>query len=98
MTLLQARTTKVSLCVVVLFVASGFASITNIPVDNPSFEMLPDGGLSLGGCGHGCHFSMNVPIPDWGVSGSTLFGQFQPVDTGWKSFILRYAFNRPQRH
>jgi hypothetical protein len=77
MPLLQARTTKVLLCVVVLFVASGFANATNIPVMNPSFEEPPHGGLSHGGCGPGCHFSMNVPIPDWTVS-STFFGQFQP--------------------
>jgi len=46
MTLLQARTTKVSLCVVVFFVASGFASVT---VVNPSFEDTT--GVTLSGCG-----------------------------------------------
>jgi len=71
MTLLQARTTMVSLCVVVFFVASGFA--TDITVNNPSFETLPSGGLPEDCPGPGCHFSRG-PIPGWGGAG----GQLQP--------------------
>lgn len=63
-----------------LFVAPGvFASA--IFVDNFSFETLPAGGLPLDGCGAGCSFSADDPIPGWtgtDSSGFTPFGQFQP--------------------
>jgi hypothetical protein len=45
-----------------------------IPVDNPSFEILPTGGLPLG-CGVGCSYSVG-PVPGWTSSGDV--GQFQP--------------------
>jgi len=75
MTLLQARTTKVALCVVVFFVASGFAGV--ITVTNPSFETLPTGGLPDGGCGTGCSFSTGVAIPGW-TNVEFFSGQLQP--------------------
>ncbi|MEO9189003.1 MAG: PEP-CTERM sorting domain-containing protein [Acetobacteraceae bacterium] len=46
-----------------------------IPVSNPSFETLPAGGLPFG-CGAGCSYSAQDPIPGWVSTGS--FGQFQP--------------------
>ncbi len=47
-----------------------------IAVANASFETLPQAGLPFGGCGAGCSFSINDPIPGWTSTGS--FGQFQP--------------------
>jgi hypothetical protein len=74
MTLLQARTTKLALCVVVFFVASGFATV--ITVDNPSFQTLPTGvHLSAG------EFTTSSQgIPGWTIApGSSNFtGQFHP--------------------
>ncbi len=46
-----------------------------IPVSNASFEILPAGGLPFG-CGAGCSYSGNDPIPGWVSTG--VFGQFQP--------------------
>ena len=77
MTLIRSCSTKLFLCVVVFFVASGFANATNIPVMNPSFETPPAGGFS-DVCGPGCQFSVNAPIPGWTSSGPGPFGQFQP--------------------
>jgi hypothetical protein len=51
------------------------ASAGPITVANASFETLPAGGLPSG-CGTGCSFSVNDPIPGWTSTGS--FGQFQP--------------------
>ncbi len=59
-----------------LMAAAGSASAAVIPVANASFETLPAGGLPFGGCGTGCSFSVNDPVPGWNGSGS--FGQFQP--------------------
>jgi len=65
----------------VLFVASGFAQVVNIPVMNPSFEELPDGGLPFDCSGlPGCHFSAGVGIPDWTTVGSA--GQLRPGPLG----------------
>jgi len=72
MTLMQARPTKLSLCVVLFFAASGFA--TNIPVNNPSFEDTT--GVTFTSCGSGCSFSRAV-IPGW-TNGATESGQLQP--------------------
>ena len=58
------------------FVASGFATVVNLPVMNPSFEDLPAGGLPSD-CGAGCHFDFGA-IPDWTSSPGTIGGQFQP--------------------
>ena len=44
-------------------------------VSDFSFETLPDGGLTFGGCGTGCSYSGGGMIPGW--SGAT-GGQFQP--------------------
>jgi hypothetical protein len=77
MTLLQARTTKVLLCVGVFFVASGFASFTNIPVTNSSFQDLPD-GVHL----HPNQFTTSDQgIPGWVITptSSPFTGQFHPV-------------------
>lgn len=74
MTLLQARTTRVLLCVVVFFVASGLATVINIPMMNPSFEDLT--GVTFTNCVNGCEFSVG-PIPDWTNSPGTV-GLFQP--------------------
>jgi|SRR5208283_5221476 len=55
-----------------MFIASN-ACAQVITVNNPSFEILPDGGLpNL--CGTGCSYSVSA-IPDWTESGG---GQFQP--------------------
>lgn len=51
------------------------AGATPIAVSNGSFETLPAAGLPIG-CGTGCSFSTNDPIPSWTSTGS--FGQFQP--------------------
>ena len=59
-----------------LMAAAGSASAAIIPVVNASFETLPAGGLPFGGCGTGCSFSVNDPVPGWNGAGS--FGQFQP--------------------
>jgi len=62
-------------------------SVTVIPVDNPSFETLPSGGLDVD-CGHGCHFS-RAAIPGWSggdgqlrpsVGHDGLFDTFAPRD------------------
>jgi hypothetical protein len=55
------------------------ALATSISVSNPSFEVLPAGGLTQTGCGAGCDYSIGVPIPGW-VSAPTNgdWGQFQP--------------------
>jgi len=45
-----------------------------ITVNNPSFEILPAGGLPIG-CGAGCSYDEG-PIPDWTNSGFS--GQFIP--------------------
>jgi hypothetical protein len=47
----------------------------SITVNNPSFEILPPGGLPFGNCGAGCNYSFDV-IPGWTVTGAT--GQFHP--------------------
>jgi len=66
------------------FLATSALSAT-IPVDNPSFETLPAGGLPLG-CGTGCSYGENL-IPGWtnvpfGGLGLTS-GQFRPgTDAG----------------
>jgi len=79
MTLLLARTTKVSLCVVVFFVASGFASnVVNIAVMNPSFQTLPAGGLTFTCSGHNCSFSRGVGIPGWDTTSLSDGGQIHP--------------------
>jgi hypothetical protein len=52
------------------------AAAAPILVANPSFEILPVGGLPLDSCGPGCFFSSGTPIPGWNSSGQ--FGQFQP--------------------
>jgi hypothetical protein len=46
----------------------------SITVLNPSFEILPGGGLP-DGCGVGCSYSV-APIPGWTNTGTS--GQFQP--------------------
>lgn len=48
-----------------------------INVVNHSFETLPAGGLP-NGCGAGCAFSVNDPIPGWTSIGGESWGQFQP--------------------
>jgi hypothetical protein len=52
------------------------AYAATIPVANSSFEILPTGGLPIG-CGTGCSYSENSPIPGWTSIGS-FWGQFQP--------------------
>lgn len=52
------------------------AQAASITVINPSFETLPAGGLTSGGCGAGCSYSITA-IPGWVNSGGTN-GQFQP--------------------
>src|ERR1700688_5069315 len=67
-----------TLALVVGLLASGLwwpAWSVPILVANPSFEILPAGGLPAG-CGPGCSYSVNTPIPFWTSGGS--FGQFQP--------------------
>jgi len=61
---------------VLLTAGVGTASAAVIPVVNGSFEVLPAAGLPSGGCGVGCSFSVDDPVPGWTGSGS--FGQFQP--------------------
>jgi hypothetical protein len=55
-----------------IFASNGFADV--IPVNNPSFGILPAGGLPFAGDLGGV-FSI-APIPDWSNGGSS--GQFQP--------------------
>src|SRR5207245_4829356 len=55
-----------------LFVSTGFADV--VSVANPSFEILPPGGLP-NSCGPSCFFSVD-PIPCWTNVGTS--GQFQP--------------------
>jgi hypothetical protein len=50
----------------------GEASANTIAVNNPSFEILPPGGLP-NGCGAACSYSVDV-TPGWNGGG----GQFQP--------------------
>ncbi len=57
-------------------IATGSAHAGAIAVTNASFEVLPAGGLPFGGCGAGCSYSANDPIPGW--TGTDGFGQFQP--------------------
>jgi hypothetical protein len=57
-----------------VFTSSGFADA--IPVNNPSFEILPAGGLPIGGYLGGA-FSVDA-IPGWVNSGEGDSGQFQP--------------------
>jgi hypothetical protein len=78
MTLLQARTTKLSLCVVVFFVASGFA--TDIPVTNGSFETPPAGGINTPCAGPGCFFS-TANILGW-TNPPSKSGQLLPSTSG----------------
>jgi hypothetical protein len=59
-----------------LMAAASGASAAVIPVVNGSFETLPAGGLPNGGCGAGCSYSINDPVPGW--SGTASFGQFRP--------------------
>jgi hypothetical protein len=59
-----------------MFAANG-AEATVITVANPSFEILPAGGLTVDGCGPGCVYSIDAPIPGW-TSAGTFWGQFQP--------------------
>ncbi len=65
----------VSFAALLLVAAAHGAAASAIPVANPSFETLPAGGLP-NGCGVGCSYSMNDPVPGWTGFGS--FGQFQP--------------------
>jgi opacity protein-like surface antigen len=55
--------------------SAGGSQAALISVANASFETLPGGGLPSG-CGAGCSFSNDDPIPGWNSVGS--FGQFQP--------------------
>ena len=48
-----------------------------ISVINPSFEILPAGGLPFAGCGPGCSYSMGAAIPGW-TSTNFQTGEFQP--------------------
>ena len=48
-----------------------------ISVINPSFEILPVGGLPFAGCGPGCSYSMGAAIPGW-TSTNFQTGEFQP--------------------
>jgi hypothetical protein len=66
---------KVALCVVVFFVASGFASVTNM-VTNSSFETPSHVGFPEHCTGPGCIFNRG-PIPGWTEVGETA-GQIQP--------------------
>ncbi|MGH6992903.1 MAG: PEPxxWA-CTERM sorting domain-containing protein [Caulobacteraceae bacterium] len=56
-------------------VASSAMAATNL-VANPSFEILPAGGLPIG-CGTDCAYSVG-PVPDWTTVGTAETGQFQP--------------------
>jgi hypothetical protein len=58
-----------------LMAAASGASAAVIPVVNGSFETLSVGGLP-NGCGVGCSYSVNDPVPGW--NGTASFGQFQP--------------------
>ncbi|MGD1097449.1 MAG: hypothetical protein ABSB35_36365, partial [Bryobacteraceae bacterium] len=57
-----------------LVCASSGSAATIIPVNNPSFEILPSGGLPISGYLGGDY--SDAPIPDW-VTGPDA-GQFQP--------------------
>jgi hypothetical protein len=61
-----------------LFFAPVFVQVMSgamIVVANPSFETLPNGGLTQN-CGAGCTFSQNGGIPDWTSAANT--GQLDP--------------------
>ena len=66
--LVMLRLTIPVLACTMIFVSNGFADV--IAVNNPSFEILPAGGLPING-----DYSV-APIPDWINGGSS--GQFQP--------------------
>ncbi|HLH18953.1 MAG TPA: PEP-CTERM sorting domain-containing protein [Bryobacteraceae bacterium] len=73
MNLLPRATTAFYLVSGALLLAPcGFSDI--IPVNNPSFETLPAGGLNMS-CGTGCAFSV-APIPGW--NSGTGVGQLMP--------------------
>jgi hypothetical protein len=57
-----------------LFASTGFADI--IPVNNPSFETLPSGGLPISSY-LGGNYSI-ASIPGWVSTGNGPSGQFQP--------------------
>lgn len=72
-------------CLAALNLMAGPARAENIPVDNPSFEILPDDGLPYG-CGDGCSYSEEV-IPGWTnipfLGLGLTSGQFRPgTDVG----------------
>jgi hypothetical protein len=52
-----------ALVVALLSLTAMVALADPITVDNPSFETLPSGGLTMDSCGAGCFFSVNTPIP-----------------------------------
>jgi len=65
----------VAAAVTAITFAPAAARATSISVLNPSFEILPAGGLP-NSCGAGCNYS-NTAIPDWNSPPGTT-GQFQP--------------------
>ena len=67
------------------------ARATSISVANPSFEILPPGGLPYTGCGAGCSYSIDE-IPGWSTTAPGNSGQFQP---GYPLNSLYYNTNVP---
>jgi len=64
------------------------ASAGSIAVTNPSFEILPSGGLPIGGCGVGCSYAF-APIPGWSNGG--ISGQFQPGSSSGNFTYFNYV-------
>lgn len=66
--------------VTLLIVFPLFAWAGVLPVLNPSFEILPTGGLNSTSCTQPCSYSVGEAIPDWTSSDPTNAGdgEFQP--------------------
>ncbi len=65
-----------------------------VSVQNPSFEILPSGGLPNGGCGVGCSYSdtsSSTGVPDWTQLGTG--GQFRPGSSSGNTAYFNYVPN-----
>jgi hypothetical protein len=59
------------------------AIASSIVVVNPSFEILPDGGLAYPG--NPGPYSIGVPIPGWDSTNTANSGQFQPTNVAFNT-------------
>ena len=62
----------------------------DVPIINASFEVLPPGGLNIGGCGLGCSYNVGS-IPGWTIAPVLTQGEFQPGSASGNFAYFNYV-------